>query len=251
VEPSGDGLTATYFNIKKSKLEQVLTRVDPIVDFNWGTGSPAAGVNADKFFVRWSGQVKPAHSQTYTFFTVTEGGTKLWVNGVLLIDKKSEKGIKENKGTISLVAGTKYDIVMEYTKDKSNAVARLLWASQSQTKQVIPQIRLFSIAPAPGIAKARNAVENFTQEERTVSLFPNPVADGDVSINLVGFSQEQQIMLAITDITGRTVYSKNIDINKLNNRTTTIKGSYFASGIYVLHISTAISLHTLKFVVQH
>ena len=37
-----------------------VTRVDPTVDFAWGTGSPAAAIGADTFSARWTGQVEAA-----------------------------------------------------------------------------------------------------------------------------------------------------------------------------------------------
>ena len=58
-----------------------VTRIDPTVDFDWGTGSPAAAIGADTFSVRWTGQVQAPFSGTYTFYTVSDDGVRLWVNG--------------------------------------------------------------------------------------------------------------------------------------------------------------------------
>src|SRR5438874_2256316 len=70
---AGDGLVGTYFNGVNFDT-QVTSRIDPTVNFLWGSGSPATGVNVDKFSARWTGQVQPATSETYTFYTTTDDG---------------------------------------------------------------------------------------------------------------------------------------------------------------------------------
>ena len=82
-----------------------LTRIDPTVDFDWGGGSPDPGIGADTFSVRWTGQVVPLYSQTYTFYTQSDDGVRLWVNGVQVVNNWTDHGSTENSGTIALTAG--------------------------------------------------------------------------------------------------------------------------------------------------
>ena len=114
--PSPGGLTATYYNGSNFETP-VLTRTDPAIDFNWAYGSPATGVNSDRFSVRWTGQIEPVHasgSQSYTFYTTADDGVRLWVDGRLLIDNWTNQSAATRSGTISLAAGRKYDIKLEY-----------------------------------------------------------------------------------------------------------------------------------------
>ena len=129
----------------------VLTRVDATVDFDWGTGSPGAGVPVDGFAVRWSGTVIPTASETYTFFTTGDDGVRLWVNGQLLVDKWKDQGAVEYSGTIALTAGVPVSIRMEYYENTGNAVAKLSWSSTSTPKAVIPSTALRTAANAPGL----------------------------------------------------------------------------------------------------
>ena len=81
---SGEGLTGQYFhNVDFTGLAAERTEA---VDFDWGSGSPVAGVEANNFSVRWSGQIEPLHSEQYTFYTTSNQGVRLWVDGQLLID---------------------------------------------------------------------------------------------------------------------------------------------------------------------
>jgi hypothetical protein len=139
--PSCTGLSADYYNnIDFTAL--TLTRIDAIVNFDWGLGAPAAGIGADTFSVRWSGYVVPLYTQTYTFYTQSDDGVRLWVNGVQIINNWTDHPSTENSGTIALTAGVYYPVQMDFYENGGDAVARLSWSSASQAKQVIPQSRL-------------------------------------------------------------------------------------------------------------
>src|SRR5262249_5946275 len=147
---TGAGLMGQYFADQTlSKL--VLSRTDATVNFNWGSGSPAASVPVDHFSARWTGQVQAQYSQTYTFYTDSDDGVRLWVNGQQLINNWTDHSPTENSGTIALVAGQKYSIIMEYYEDAGGAVAKLLWSSPSTAKQVVPTSQLYNAA-APVVA---------------------------------------------------------------------------------------------------
>ena len=59
----------------------------------------------------------------------TDDGARLWVNGVQLVNDWTDHGIVENRGSIQLVAGRKYDLVMEYYDNGGGAFASLLSSS--------------------------------------------------------------------------------------------------------------------------
>jgi len=118
------------------------------VNFDWGSGSPDASIGADTFSARWMGQVQAQFTETYTFYTVSDDGVRLWVNGQLVVDSWVDQGPTEHSGTIALSAGQKYDLKMEYYENGGGATAKLLWSSASTPKQVIPQNQLYPVATA-------------------------------------------------------------------------------------------------------
>ena len=73
---SGTGLVGSYFNNTTLSGTAVLVRTEA-VNFNWGTGSPGAGVNADNFSVRWTGTVAAAASGNYRFQTNSDDGVRV------------------------------------------------------------------------------------------------------------------------------------------------------------------------------
>jgi YVTN family beta-propeller protein len=144
VVTQGNGLTARYFNNVTLAGTPALTRTEA-VDFDWGTGSPGAGVNVDNFSVRWTGTVQTPIAGAYRFQTVSDDGVRLWVNGVPLIDNWSDHGpTTDTSATITLAAGQKYTVAMEYYERGGGAVARLRWLIPgTSTYAVVPSGNLY------------------------------------------------------------------------------------------------------------
>lgn len=122
-------------------------RSDATVNFNWGNGFADPNVGAELISVRWTGRVTPRYSQTYRFHTNCDDGSRLWVNNTLLVDNWVDQGPIERSGTITLTAGTPYDLRLEYYNRGGSALAQLLWSSPSQPKQIIPPEAL-TVPPA-------------------------------------------------------------------------------------------------------
>lgn len=156
---TGTGVQGEYFNSVDLTGAPALARTDAALNFSWA-GSPGAGVNTDNFSVRWLGQIEPRTTDTFTFYTQTAGGVRLWVNGTLLIDQWAFHASAEHSGSIALQAGQRYDVVMEFRDDAGTAEARLRWSGPAQPKEAVPATQLY--APdlrdndADGLANTRD-----------------------------------------------------------------------------------------------
>jgi hypothetical protein len=150
VAPGGAGLLGEYYeNIDFTGT--LLRRVDATVDFDWALDSPDPSMGTNDFSVRWTGYVDPEFTQTYTFYTVTDDGVRLWVNDQLIIDFWIPQAAIERSGSIALTAGTLASIRMEMFEEAGEAVAQLSWSSAGQPKQIIPSNRLVASLCAQGI----------------------------------------------------------------------------------------------------
>jgi hypothetical protein len=155
---TGTGLTGEYRQDRTNTFDGPahFTQVDPVIDFDFGAGFPAGELEfpPDYFTIRWSGQVEPLYSQTYTFYANTDDGVRLNVNGQQLIDQFVVGQVVNASATIALTANQKYNIIMEYAENTGVASAHLSWSSASQVKQIIPQIQLYptlgTVAPTIG-----------------------------------------------------------------------------------------------------
>jgi len=139
---AGSGLTGQYFNgINFQTLR--LTRVDPVVDFDWGSGAPAPSVDADNFSLRWTGQVRAPVTGNFVFTTVSDGGVRVWVNGQQVINNWADHGLAtDNSAPIALTSGVSYAIVVEYRERTGTASIRLQWSYPGQSTIGIPQSQL-------------------------------------------------------------------------------------------------------------
>jgi hypothetical protein len=122
-----------------------VTRIDPTINFNWGTGSPDGAIAPDTFSARWTGQVEAVEGGAYTFRTYSDDGVRVWVNGQLVINNWTNHAPTYNTGRITLTAGQRYDIRVEYFENTGGAVMRLEWKRPGQKAfETVPQNRLYS-----------------------------------------------------------------------------------------------------------
>lgn len=171
---NGTGLKADYFNNMTLSGTPALTRTDATVNFDWGTGNPGAPIGNDNFSVRWSGQIQPLYSENYTFTTRSDDGIRLWVNGTQIINNWTDHGPTNDTGAITITAGVKYDIVLEFYENGGGAVAQLSWSSASQTNQIIPQSQLYPSAVCSS-STSENVVVNAQPATPTA-----PTTTGDI-----------------------------------------------------------------------
>lgn len=150
---TGQGLQGQYF-ATTTLTQPVLTRLDPRVNFDWGMGSPGAGIAANDFSVRWTGFLTPAYSEIYVFTTTSDDGVRLTVDGKHLVDNWTHHAATNNSGTVTLTAGRPVPVTLEYFERGGRAVAKLWWASPSQKMEIVPSERLSpTLSPSPSADK--------------------------------------------------------------------------------------------------
>lgn|GEM_PF-524425 len=230
---NGDGLTGSYFNGMNFET-QVATRKDTTIDFNWGTASPISGVNPDVFSVRWTGQVQPIYSGTYTFYMTSDNGRRVWINNQLIIDKWIDNSYSYS-GTIDLTAGQKYDLKVEYFENTTGANCKLEWASGLQAREVIPQNQLYS--------ESSSGIADIT-ESSNVKVFPNPVTKDVLNIEMNGCTKNAEASLVLYDLCGKVVLQSKFQDSKL------VDMSKIPAGTYLLSICTKDTNFNKKIVVQ-
>jgi len=135
------GLIGQYY-ASDHLTQPVMTRIDSVINFDWGEGSPHEAVPADSFFVRWTGAVRGNTAEAYTFYVTSNDGARLWIGGQLLIDEWMQRSATESAGTIYLEAGQWHPIVLEYFEAGGTASVNLAYASPPMAKQIVPTTNL-------------------------------------------------------------------------------------------------------------
>ncbi|HXI70316.1 MAG TPA: chitobiase/beta-hexosaminidase C-terminal domain-containing protein [Verrucomicrobiae bacterium] len=148
---TGTGLKGSYYSnqVKTFNNPATLVRTDATVNFNWGTGAPDPSISVDSFTVRWTGAVQPPLGDTYTFYTTTDDGVRLWINDQLIIDDWVDQAPTERSGSITLIGQQRYNIRMEYYENGGGAAATLSWSTPSMSKVIIPQIQMYPVTNPP------------------------------------------------------------------------------------------------------
>ncbi|HEY3856932.1 MAG TPA: DUF1800 family protein [Verrucomicrobiae bacterium] len=164
--------STTYTNaINFNPTNLILTRIDPTISFVWSNGM-SPNLSNGFYCVRWTGQIQPQFSETYVFDVRSDDGCKLWVNDQLLISKWQTQGATDWTNGITLQAGTRYNIRLDYLQRSNSASAILSWYSPTQPKQVIPTTALFPTNNASGTGS--NTASAVTSAMNAVAFLGQP-----------------------------------------------------------------------------
>jgi hypothetical protein len=235
---NGTGLKTEYFN-NVDFTAPALTRIEPVVMFReWWDRFALPGsvtgvhhlITDDTYSVRFTGYIEPQYNETYTFKVEFGGGVRLYVDGVLIIDKWLEAYPNTyTSKTIALQAGKKYSIKLEYFNDDNNTQLLLYWQSPSLKQEVVPQSQLYPsdsvIVPPPPVNKppVANAGTdlNIQLPISSVTLNGSNSIDSDGSI----------VSYAWTKVSGPT----NVNIATPNYASTLVTG--LVAGTYTFRLT--------------
>ncbi|WNS43882.1 glycosyl hydrolase [Paenibacillus sp. MMS20-IR301] len=137
------GLYAQYYNNVALSGTPALVRTDALINFNWRQAAPDPAIAADLFSVRWSGRLSAAYNETYSIYSSSDDGIRVWIDGLLIIDSWMKQSGQERQGSVRLIAGKLHELKVEYYENQGDARAVLMWESASQAKSVIPAEALY------------------------------------------------------------------------------------------------------------
>lgn len=128
-----------YYDNRHLSGAPVLVRNDVAINFNWGNGSPAAGLPADNFSVRWTRSLNlPAG--LYRIAVRVDDGVRVWVDGRLVIDQWRDSSPTTYTADVRLDSGW-HDFRIEYYERSGGALIELGWQrlnDANQPPQAVP-----------------------------------------------------------------------------------------------------------------
>ncbi|MFN2273054.1 MAG: LysM peptidoglycan-binding domain-containing protein [Anaerolineae bacterium] len=119
------GWQAEFFNNENLEGDPVVTRVDPWIGFEWEGDGPAPGVWADGFSARWTTTMH-LDADHYRFCTMSDDGSRIWVNGELVLDEWHANNGIAYCGTYYATTGD-YEVVVEYYEHGGKALIYMWW----------------------------------------------------------------------------------------------------------------------------
>lgn len=190
----GTGLAATYYINSWDLTGTTYSRVDSTVNFSNNFDVP--GYNAENFSVRWTGQVRPPVTGSYTFSTISDDGIRLWINDVMVIDNWTLHGSTvDTASPVTLTGGTLYSVKMEFYERGGAEVAVLRWSYPGQGTQVIPQASLFPGTSRPELTYVIGASSAVIDDALTISdVDSTTMSNGSVVISS-GYNSDEDSLL--------------------------------------------------------
>ncbi|GDY18307.1 hypothetical protein LBMAG55_16300 [Verrucomicrobiota bacterium] len=161
------GLAAVYRGLKdgdstntNTNEAKFLQRVDPAIDFDFGTKAPATGARAEQFKIDWTGSLLVPDTGEYDFRVTTPNGVRVYVNAPsngseknALIDLwVSSAMLRSGQGQAFLLGGRSYPFKVEFFKYKDKTASiKLEWRPPGGAWTVIPAENL-SPKPSSSVA---------------------------------------------------------------------------------------------------
>ena len=96
----------------------------------------------DSFALRFTGYIDIQTAGDYTFYTNSDDGSKLYIDGALVVNNDGVHGTQDASGTLSLTAG-KHLIVVSYFEQTGSQVLTVSFAGAGISKEQIPVNLLF------------------------------------------------------------------------------------------------------------
>jgi beta-glucosidase len=130
-EPSDSttrGLTAEFFPNRDLSGKPVLTRHYKGIDVLWTQRlRPPAGLANDNMSIRWTGKIRPAANGTYRFSLASEGGARVFIDGLQVIDVWAARQTPQVDIRRDLIGGKIYDIRIEFFSQSRRCGLQFGW----------------------------------------------------------------------------------------------------------------------------
>ena len=186
------GLRAEYFNNGSFSGTPVLVRQDANVFFDWGGGSPAAGVvNVDNFSVRWTGNLDITTGGIYQFRLAADDNLQLFIDGQVL-GNNGAHNLVFNTLPLDLAAG-RHTIEVRSQEGAGGATALLSWLKPGDTA--------FSAVPAANLSYGEPAQTDSAGDTLNGGAGNDTLVGGPSADTLVGGAGDDTYVISDTNDT--------------------------------------------------
>lgn len=196
------------------------TTINTTINYSWAGNAPNVYVGADNYSVRWSGQIQARSTGVCTFFINSDDGRRLWINDQLIIVKWiSDYGTEK----------------VEYFEEVGGASCMMEWMSPAQPREVVPKSQLYSTI---------SAVKENKFETVQINIYPMPITNKTMHIQLSGFDNSKNVSLVLYDLVGKPI----LQTKPGSTRTVDLKG--VPVGTYIVSVSNEGHIINKRIVVQ-
>jgi chitodextrinase len=126
--PGNGVFTGCYYTNTTLSGTPVLVRTDNTINFDWRAGSPASSIASENFSVQWQGNFNFAQG-SYKFYAITSDGMKIYIDGVLVLNRWYDQPPYEYTIPLTLSQGN-HLIVVDYYERTGGSEAMVWWVKQ-------------------------------------------------------------------------------------------------------------------------
>ncbi len=135
------GLVGLYFT-GTSLQNHKLTRIDDTDNFDFKNGPPEPSLPKDRFSISWIGYIYIQQEGNYTFYTSSDDGVRLYIDGRAVIWNWTDHGNTLNNVYLHLKEGY-HAVRLDYYENGGYSIIKLWWASTTFGRQIIPSHVLY------------------------------------------------------------------------------------------------------------
>jgi hypothetical protein len=140
------GLTARLYGNAHWEGEPLEMRVDRTLVFDWSGGTPLQ----PPWSVEWRGFLLADQTGRYRFALESDDGSRLWIDGLTIVDNGGVHGEQRQSGDVHLARG-RHAIRVRYFDAGHGAVFRLLWTPPGRSEAALPPEVLLQEEPTSNV----------------------------------------------------------------------------------------------------
>lgn len=179
--------------------------------------SPA---RTDRYFgFVYTGYIKVEQSGSYTFYTTSDDGSKLYINGKQIVDNDRVHAALERSGSVNLSAGY-HQIEVRFFENAYGEELGVRYQGPGVGKQTVPDNVLFLDSPGnartvssttkkTGLNAAAGTSQPLDLDMTPINVYPVPFKD-QLTVNLGEAFSEQTVRVALIDHLGRMVLERSV-----------------------------------------
>ena len=210
------GAVAEYWDNMSFDGAPKVVKTAGTINFDWGgdvvpgTNSPDVNIPVDKFTCRWSAELQVPVTGTYTLYEASDDGTRLYLNGKQVAWGWWNRGTTEDAtAPLDLVAGEKYQLVLEMYENGGGATAFLRWSGPGYPKEIIPQGAL--VAPQLPVIAYRPSPDDGAADLADTTTLSWVAGLGTVQSNLYFGTDEALVAAGDASVAKGTVTEPSFD----------------------------------------
>lgn len=177
-----------------------------LTSFNFGQASAETGTVAnfdisvrnrdDQFVFSFDGFIDITEAGTYTFYTASDDGSMLYIDGNLVVNNDGLHGVVEQSGNYTFANTGRYPIKVTFFENGGGEYLQVQYDPPGAAgKQLIPNARLFLVD---------DAAAKGTSSDVKLMVYPNPFT-AKVTIDTKGNTSGVITLINGTDLTTRTI----------------------------------------------